>query len=67
MKIYQMKNIEIQYFLLFTPQEKHHEYLMDARGVGFQIGVSCRSPEINAQVYHHIRQMGMHDEKLIPF
>lgn len=50
-----------KYFLagLNDLQEKHSGYLMDARGLGFQIGVSCRTPEINAQVYHHIRQMGL--------
>jgi len=34
---------------------------MDARGLGFQVGISCKTPEINAQIYHHIRQMGKED------
>ena len=51
-------NIFIYLFIYFIYKEKHSGYLMDARGLGFQIGVSCRTPEINAQVYHHIRQMG---------
>ncbi|XP_066916316.1 4-aminobutyrate aminotransferase, mitochondrial-like [Clytia hemisphaerica] len=50
-----------KYFLeqLKGLQESKPDHFMDARGVGFQVGISCKTPEISSKIYYEIRQMGL--------